>query len=301
VIDLRLIDPEQITILARLVSTTLRTLKLYFVYVEESILHYSILDQLFSHCQGIRNLTLDLFDFGDDPSSISQIIKDGFYRLSQLNLDNCQGDLRMFVVSVPILNLHSFCNTCWYGNEDIVSAVAISYPTIKRLRLEDTYDSSATLLKFVECCRGIEDLFFFSDHTELTRSDIEAIASLPRLKSLNIRCRIAEDDVSALSRCRGLKHLAYGRGSIDLNDILPNIGRNLISLQYISSISIQKAIDEIVEHCPNLQILDIGSIGRDDGMIAAAVDSLKRGLKRLSMLKVNWMSVRLGTDWEGYK
>jgi hypothetical protein len=98
----------------------------------------------------------------------------------------------MFVVSVPILNLQSFSNSFFgeIGGEDIVSIIATNYPTIKRLRLSDDYDSSSTLLKFVECCREIEKIFFHEssgdDILYLKRSDIEAIASLPRLKSLNI-------------------------------------------------------------------------------------------------------------------
>jgi hypothetical protein len=104
------------------------------------------------------------------------------------------------------------------------------------------------------------------------------------------------NDSSSISRQHPL-----GRGSVDLNDILPNIGRNLISLQYISSISIQKAIDEIVEHCPNLQILDISLIELNEDTKDAAEDLIKRGLKKLAKLKVNHKSVRLGTDWKGYR
>jgi hypothetical protein len=226
--------------------------------------------------------------------------------LSQLSLDGCCGDLRMFVVSVPILDLHSFSNSFFVrsGEEYIVSAVATNYPTITRLRLDDDYDSSATLLKFVECCRFIEEISFCEtsgNDLKLNHSDIEAIASLPRLKSLNINCHIADDDVSALSRCRGLKHLILGRESIDLTNILPYIGGNLVSLDYNSSTSIMGTVNVIVEHCPNLQILDLRWIGREDANTAVAVDSLKRGLKQLSKLKLNHKTVRLGTDWEGYR
>jgi hypothetical protein len=298
---LGLIDCAYVPILSRSLSPTLHTLDLDFEEEEESGVCYSILDEFFSQCQGIRNLKLQGFDFGDDHAHISQNISDGFYRLSQLSLEWCRGDLRMFVVSVPIPNLRSFGNFYWFGNRDISMSVAINYPTIERLLLSDDYDSSATLLKFVECCRGIEELSFFSDEMKLTRSDIEAIASLPRLKSLNIRCRIAEDAVSALSRCRGLKHLALGRESFDLTSILPNIGRRLVSLDYVSSTSIMGTVNFIVEHCLNLQILDLRWIEREDANRAVAVDSLKRGLKQLSKLKLNHKSVRLGTDWEGYR
>jgi hypothetical protein len=329
VIDLRLVDQDNIPILARLVSHTLRNLELNFDEGEESESHYATLDQFFSQCHGIRNLKLRFFDFADNPSNISQTIKDGFYRLSQLSLRGCGGDLRMFVVSVPILNLHSFSNLLFgeIGGEDIVSIIATNYPTIKRLRLSDSYNSSTTLLKFVEFCRYIEEISFSEssgryfwklersdieaiaslprlkslswpgrDIWKLKKSDIEAIASLPHLKSLNIDCWIENDDaLSALSRCKGLKHLTLVDGVFDLSHILPVIGKNLVSLDYTSSTAFLETVDAVVEHCPNLQILDLGDEELD------AVDLLKGGLKKLVKLNFNGDSVRLGTDWEGYR
>jgi hypothetical protein len=210
---LSFVSQEYVTILARLVSPTLRTLELRFDGERGSASHFAILDQFFSQCHGIRNLELMCFDFGDDPVSISHAIKDGFYQLSQLSLCFCEGDLRMFVVSVPILNLHSFSNLYWHGNSsrDIVSTVAVNYTTIKILKLDDWFNTSTvTLLKFVEFCCAIEELQLIdgSIRLELKFSDIEAIASLPRLKTLTIDCRIEEVGISALSRCKGLKHLA---------------------------------------------------------------------------------------------
>jgi hypothetical protein len=74
-------------------------------------------------------------------------------------------------------------------------------------------ESSASLLKVVAqlvgCCRDLEMIVFddLRGRLILQRSDILAIASLPRLKCLKIYGGggIAEDAYSALSRCRGLK------------------------------------------------------------------------------------------------
>jgi hypothetical protein len=137
-------------------------------------------------------------------------------------------------------------------------------------------NSSANLLKFktlkslVVSCRDIEELLIFENgDLSLERGDIEAIASLPRLRSLNIYCYISSDTVAALSRCRGLKHLTIrSRGSIlssfrpdffshRLYDILPFLGRNLVSLEYTPSIMLFLESDSIVKHCPNLQMLSI--------------------------------------------
>jgi hypothetical protein len=263
VIDLRCAEREFIPNLVRLVATSLCTLEISFIYVGEAGGRYAILDQFFSQCHRIRNLKLQDFDFGDDPSFISQTIKDGFYRLSQLSIVECRGDLKMFVESVPIANLLSFIIEIFGETDvdsDIVSAVAINFPFIKRLRLNDHYISSAILLKFVECCREIEEISFDEgsgrDVLELIRSDIEAIASLLRLKSLNINCRITDDAVSVLSRCKGLKYLTLGCVSFDLTSILHIIGINLISLDCTSSTPVLETAGIIIEKCQNLSLLD---------------------------------------------
>jgi hypothetical protein len=303
-LDLRYAEREFVPILTRLVASTLRNLELFFNNMGGSIGHFAILDQFFSQCNVIRNLKLQEFDFGFDPASISLTIKDGFYRLSQLSIVECRGDLRMFVVSVPILNLHSFSSVMFgklEGDEDILSAVAIDYPTIKRLSLVDSYDTSATLLIFAVCCREIEELSYCdcSGAWSLDRRDIEAIASLPRLRSLIIDNGIAEDAVLALSRCRGLKHLALYRGSFELTNILPALGRNLVSLKYRSSNSYLETVNAIIEHCPNLHWLDLNEL--DALTKAMGVFLIKGGLKKLSKLKLNGITVFLGTDWEGYR
>jgi hypothetical protein len=56
----------------------------------------------------------------------------------------------------------------------------------------------------------------------------------------------------------------------------------------------------IVEHCPNLQYLDLDGVEFDAKVKEGLLGSLKSGLMRLAKLKVNGESVRLGTDWEGY-
>jgi hypothetical protein len=83
----------------------------------------------------------------------------------------------------------------------------------------------------VECCRDLESFSLDVNGFELGRSDIEAIESLPRFRFLDlIRCKVADGAVSALSRCRKLKHLAI-EWSDGLNDVLRAIGANLSSLE----------------------------------------------------------------------
>jgi Leucine-rich repeat (LRR) protein len=126
------------------------------------------------------------------------------------------------VESAPIPNLRSFSNEYFDFRSDVVSAVAKNYAKFKRLRLAERLTSSANLLECIESCRDIEELFFCEDG-DLKLGDIEAIASLPRLRSLNNYCNIASDAVVALFRFRGLKHLTIrSRGSI-LSSIRPNL------------------------------------------------------------------------------
>jgi hypothetical protein len=78
-LELELVGQEYVTILDQLVSTTLRNLKIYCS-------NYAYLDQFFSQCQGIRNLSLNCFDFGVDPTIISQSLKDGLI-LSNVSIE----------------------------------------------------------------------------------------------------------------------------------------------------------------------------------------------------------------------
>jgi hypothetical protein len=287
-LQLRLVDPEYIPTIARILAPSLRTLDLSFEWVESGNC-YAILAKFFSQCHGIRNIRLECFDFGVDPTSMPHSIKEGFYRICQLNIDMCRGDLQFFVENVPIANLQSFSSFYWSGGDkDIVSVAAIHYSSIKRLILKDAYQSSATLLKFVECCRYIEELSFRLGVVLMT-SDIEAIASLPCLISLNIECHIADGAFDALSRCRGLKHLSLLRGSFDLTSILHAIGRNLVSLEYSSLTPILVNVDAIIDYCPNLHMLEIRWEVAEEEMNSAARDILK--LKMLAKLKVNGVCI----------
>jgi hypothetical protein len=152
---------------------------------------YEALNAIFNQCGGIRNLQLEYFDFGDNPSAISQAVKDGFGRLRQLELYGCRGDIRMFVENAPIpdLKLLRYESLREAAEEyEIISAFASSYHTLTSVHLVAEFDSSASLLKVVECCRDIER-FSFGDEGVLlilNRSDMLAIASLPRLKTLKI-------------------------------------------------------------------------------------------------------------------
>jgi hypothetical protein len=145
----------------------------------------------------------------------------------------------MFVENTPIPKL----KLLYYESgreaaeeEDNISAIASSYHTVTSVHIEAKFESSAPLLKVVECCRDLvrfvklsaksessvsllkiveccRDLvrFVFIDSgggAELVRSDILAVASLPRLKCLDISlCGASVDASSALVRCKGLKEL----------------------------------------------------------------------------------------------
>jgi hypothetical protein len=295
-IDLEFIGKEYIPIIARFTSISLSHLSLWFEYRgDKSSECYEALGVFLIQCDGIRNLRLEYFDFGGDPTAISQTVKDGFVRLMQLDLIDCRGDIRMFVENTPIPNLEfiRYASSREAEEEDeIIAAFALNYHTLVNVKLIVNFDSSASLLKIVECCRDLMRLVFADDGGGLIleRSDMLAIASLPRLKYLGIRCRLEDDALSALLRCKGMKELRIP--SLTDPSILAAIGRNLVRLNlWIPS---KEVVDGIVDHCPNLQYLEL------DGVNEGLVGTIKNGLTKLAKLKMNGKSVRLGTDWEGY-
>jgi hypothetical protein len=183
--------------------------------------------------------------------------------------------------------------------EEIISAIASSYRTLISAKLFVEFASSVSIFKIADCCRDLETICFgdTGGGVELMRSDMLAVASLPRLKCLDISaCYVADDASSALVRCRGLKELRID----DLVDpsILATIGSNLVTLDLWSPS--KEVVDGIIEHCPNLQYLELEVGGIEKELKEVLVDSIKYGLKKLAKFKVNGESIRLGTDWEGY-
>jgi hypothetical protein len=96
-----------------------------------------------------------------------------------------------------------------------------------------------------------------------------------------------------------LKHLAFLSGLLDLIDILPEIGRNLISLEYTSLTSYLESVDTIVEFCPNLQILS--SIGVYGMIIIKLRLWIRLRIEEVGEIKSKWEVYSIGTDWEGYR
>jgi hypothetical protein len=161
--------------------------------------------------------------------------------------------------------------------------------------------SIPSLLKVIESCRDLKRLGFGynSYGMILERSYILVAASLPRLESLVIcGCRMADDAVSAFSRCRELKevHIPF----LVNPSVLSVVGRNIVHLNLYKPS--KEIVDGIIEECPDLQYLtlDLGVEDLEDEVKEEIVRSLKGGLKKLAKLEVDEKSVRLGTDWEGY-
>ena len=235
---------------------------------------------------------------------MSQNIRDGFSRLRQLDLDCYRGNLAAFIDQIAIPNLrlvklYSQSLTVAAVNNDILNAVALNFCYITKIDIRAQIASTDCLLKIVEGCRGLETLKLKTfDDLCLELDDVKAIATLPRLKLLEIAggCVFGDGALSGLARCWGLRSLTLG-SVLGLDASLPIIGGRLYSLD-LGKCSASTAI-AIVEHCPNLEYLAL-RFEYDPIVIASFVDSCKRGLKGLAKLKLNENSCRLGTDWEGY-
>jgi hypothetical protein len=305
----RFVD-DPIPTIAQIVGPTLSSLEILCWGLDgdhdpnvDFLVCFEILEIFFSRCRSIRNLRLDHFDLGDDPDEISPVIKEGFSRLKQLDLLWCKGDVRLFIESTPIPNLKSFrykISDDEVNEEEIVEAVAVNYgPTLVNLNLDCC--TSVNIANIAERCPSLENLTLSLSEVghEFSLSDMTLIASLPRLKYLELGpgCRVEAGAVSALKRVRFLKHLQIGWIE-GMCDVLRVIGRNLVHLDvYWLSYDEMNWMDCIVEFCPNLQYLDLyfEGVKRDE-----LVKKAKRGLKNLAKLRLDDVYVRLGTDWKGY-
>jgi hypothetical protein len=303
-LDMKFVGVERLQMLARAVAPSLSSLSLVFYDGEATLPSldcYAVLEVVFLVCSRIRShLRFEGFDFGDDLALISPLIKEGFGRLERLDLIECQGDVRMFVEAVPIHNLQKLrFESDREDDSAIVMSIAEKYQFLMAIRLSINLDSSAAILKVFDSCRDLETVILSLRDLRLESSDIKALASLPRLKFLDVGfCKMADEAFPSLSRCGKLKRLGISFGS-GLNDVLRVIGMNLVSLD------IQSAAAEtwlgIAENCPTLKHVQLfGEELKDVGMVGSLNIGLKKRMKRLSSMKVNCVSVRLGTDWKGY-
>jgi hypothetical protein len=299
-LDTRSMTRENTLILAQIVAPSISSLTLSGDRLP-SMDCYAVMEVFFLHCRQIRSLKLIKFDFGDDPASISSAIKEGFGCLKKLDLIDCKGDVRMFVEKTPIHKLQNLqFESGREEDSDIVMSMAEKYRTITSIEVFAAIASFSPLLKVVECCRDLVSFTICGDDLVLEPSDIKALASLPRLKFLDvINCGMEDEAVSALSQCRKLKHLGI-ECSDGLDDILRVIGMDLISLDIQSAAA--EAWLGIVENCPNLEYIQLyGEELKDAVMIGSLNDGLKKRMKkRLASMKVNCVPVRLGTEWKGY-
>jgi hypothetical protein len=304
---LRRIGIEHVHMMAQTVAPTLSSLFLRFVDEDdESDLDcYEVVEVFFSSCLQIRCLRLEFFDFGDDPTFLTPTIMDGFGRLKELLLSNCQGDLIMFAELAPIQNL-SKIDFVGYAIDAsaasaIISAIAMKCRSLKTISLYAHFRSRESIHKIVEYCRDLEEITIVDYSLQFVAikiSEFVAIASLPRLKSLDLtNCKIDGGAISPLARCNGLRNLLGA--SIKLSsDVVQAIGGNLMKLQCnLGSVG----LEEIVEYCPNLVDFDISiddeaSEELDHEERFSAVGLIKRGLKKLTKLKINGRTIRLGTD-----
>jgi hypothetical protein len=291
---------EHVRMLSPIVAPTLSSLFLRFVDEDdESDLDcYEIVETFFSSCLQICHLRLAFFDFGDDPSSLTPMIMEGFGRLKSLELNGCRGDLMMFPELAPIQNLSNLTyDLDAIDSSNASDVISMKCRSLKSIVLYARFDSWDCINKIVVCCRDLEDIIIidYSPWHPLKKSEFAAISSLPCLKSLNLGdCLIDDGDVSPLARCKGLRHLS-GDNVILSSDVMREIGGSLLSLQCKLGLD---GLEELIKFCPNLEKLDISvkNEEEDDEALLLAEGLIKSGLKKLWELVINDQKVRLGTD-----
>jgi hypothetical protein len=138
-LEIEFVRKEEIHLLTRLASPSLSSIDLDFLS-SDGILRkspsdcYATLEIVFLQCRQIRSISLRGCDFGEDPDVISPSIKEGFSRLTRLDIDRCSGDIPMFFNQTPITNLRTIA--CYSDDENIdyavVNAIASNYRTLIR-------------------------------------------------------------------------------------------------------------------------------------------------------------------------
>ena len=117
-------------------------------------------------------------------------------------------------------------------NADLLSTIAIYCTALENMRFFGMIESAAGLVEIVKSCRALQNLQYVNmgNTFDLTRSEVEAIASLPRLEELIILgIDMEEGALSALNRCRSLRFLIV-RGKYDEASVRAEIDTHRIAL-----------------------------------------------------------------------
>jgi hypothetical protein len=312
-LDMPHVGIDYVRVMAQTVAPTLSSLCLRFEEpsaedVEESDLDcYEVVEAFFSRCLQIRDMRLELFDFGDDPSSLTPSIMDGLRRLKSFDVFDCRGDLLMIAEHAPIQNLSKFSFDHLGGidaaeESGIISSIAMKCRSLKSISLFAQFKTWESIHKVVECCRDLEEISLY-DHSRrlpLKKSEFVAIASLPRLKSLDLNyCLVGDGALSPLAKCKWLRNLLGFNIKLS-SDVLRAIGGSLVLLQCRLRLD---ELEEIVVYCPNLEnlniwIVDEGGLVVGEARLSAA-GLIKKGLKKLTKLVINRGTIRLGIDLVG--
>jgi hypothetical protein len=172
-IDTRFVGKENILLLAQISAPSLSAL-IFNCGVGDDC--YAELEVFFLRCLSIRSLILVQFNFGYDPDVISPLIKEGFGRLKTLYLIQCEGDVRMFVETTSVQDLQKFRYESYREDDiDIVTEMAMNYPSLTSIYVSAKFNSSAPILKVIDCCRDLESVYLFQlGGVQFELSDIEA-------------------------------------------------------------------------------------------------------------------------------
>jgi hypothetical protein len=292
--------PRYIYPLAKIFSEKLTRLRLGFSRSQTLTSHYWVLQVFLSMFPMIKRLELEAFRFGSN-LELSSKVKNEMSKISHLELSGCY-DLEKFI-GFPINDLRSLTLRTNVQHEDIswiLCAICLNYPTITSLDLKGYgYISSECVIMISNCCRRIEKLTLCrtGENHKLDTPAIDALVHLPSLALLDIgQCLMTRGATAALSKLSSLRHFRSCRNDIFLpTNTLAAIGRKLWSLG--TSCDRVESAEEIIRHCPNIRYLDI-AMG-DETEHQRICRSFTQGLD-LSCFKVNNISIRLGTHWEGY-
>jgi hypothetical protein len=196
----------------------------------------------------------------------------------------------------------------------LLEDISANSSTLSSIDIYGNLELSVNLLHIIKTFPLIETLKYVSFNSMvLKNNDFEAIASLPRLKHLDIGGNAARNAVNGLSSCKRLVHLRVD-SPVDLSAILPSIGKNLKHLdiklrledpwerRYLRRVCADGIVglDAILKYCNNLEELCLRFNYVAPGVVDLLERAIKGDMKKLKKLRIADKFIRLGTDWEGH-
>ena len=245
---------------------------LYLSFCEENIV---VLEEILESCCSLEKLEIAWWTI--TPKMAASISKNG-KTLRELDMSDCEGNIEVFeeilasCCSLVKLGIAGFTIT-----PKMAASICQNEKTLQKLNLSSSMCDQSSYLQIIKCCQELKEVDLSGcipddDNEEISDDCIQSITKLisPNIEMLDLSIlEVMDNHVKILlSRCKKIKALHLGRGTLITDHSLTSIRENLnltlekLSLYYSDGISITGLLE--LKAMPRLKSVTIEAENEKD-------------------------------------